>query len=91
MLLINAVKDVATALGELISATKNASGKSANDPAMSMLKDSAKVGAVCERPFPDSASSYDVFSALCLTGLGHHHAPSHPGRAPSHLATGLLI
>ncbi|KAK2183018.1 hypothetical protein NP493_327g02013 [Ridgeia piscesae] len=43
VLLINAVKDVATALGELISATKNASGKSANDPAMSMLKDSAKV------------------------------------------------
>ena len=44
MLLINAVKDVAAALGELISATKNASGKSAQDPTMSTLKDSAKVG-----------------------------------------------
>ncbi|KAK2151016.1 hypothetical protein LSH36_379g01080 [Paralvinella palmiformis] len=43
VLLINAVKDVASALGELISATKNASGKTAQDPAMSMLKDSAKV------------------------------------------------
>lgn len=43
VLLINAVKDVAAALGELISATKSASGKSAHDPAMSHLKDSAKV------------------------------------------------
>lgn len=43
VLLINAVKDVAAALGELISATKNASGKSAQDPAMGHLKDSAKV------------------------------------------------
>ena len=43
MLLINAVKDVAAALGDLISATKNASGKSAHDPAMAHLKDSAKV------------------------------------------------
>ena len=44
VLLINAVKDVAAALGDLISATKNASGKPAQDPAMSTLKDSAKVG-----------------------------------------------
>ena len=43
VLLINAVKDVAAALGDLISATKNASGKSAQDPSMSKLKDSAKV------------------------------------------------
>ncbi|RUS77312.1 hypothetical protein EGW08_014939, partial [Elysia chlorotica] len=42
-LLINAVKDVASALSDLISATKNASGKSVQDPAMLALKDSAKV------------------------------------------------
>ena len=45
VLLINAVKDVASALGELISATKCASGKSPHDPSMTTLKDSAKVGA----------------------------------------------
>ena len=43
MLLINAVKDVAAALGDLISATKNASGKPGQDPAMKDLKESAKV------------------------------------------------
>ncbi|XP_076321982.1 talin-1-like [Tachypleus tridentatus] len=43
VLLINAVKDVASALGFLIQATKAASGKSVNDPAMFHLKDSAKV------------------------------------------------
>ena len=86
MLLINAVKDVATALGDLINATKNSSGKSVNDPTMSTLKDSAKVGGAAyppspvlassstadvTRPFPDAASSYDVYSALCLAGFGH--------------------
>lgn len=43
MLLINAVKDVASALADLISATKNASGKNVQDPAMLHLKESAKV------------------------------------------------
>ncbi|XP_071140342.1 talin-1-like isoform X1 [Mytilus edulis] len=43
VLLINAVKDVASALADLISATKNASGKSVQDPAMLHLKESAKV------------------------------------------------
>lgn len=42
VLLINAVKDVASALADLISATKNASGKNVSDPAMVNLKDSAK-------------------------------------------------
>lgn len=41
--MINAVKDVAAALANLIQATKNASGKSFNDPAMIYLKDAAKV------------------------------------------------
>ena len=47
VLLINAVKDVASALSDLISATKNASGKNVQDPAMMHLKDSAKVGVIC--------------------------------------------
>lgn len=44
MVLINAVKDVAKALAELISATKCASGKAADDPSMYQLKSAAKVG-----------------------------------------------
>ena len=43
VLLINAVKDVASALSDLILATKNASGKSSHDPTMTRLKDTAKV------------------------------------------------
>ncbi|XP_049847483.1 talin-1 isoform X1 [Schistocerca gregaria] len=43
VMLINAVKDVASALGDLIQATKAASGKSINDPSMNHLKESAKV------------------------------------------------
>lgn len=43
VMLINAVKDVANALGDLIQATKSASGKSINDPSMAYLKESARV------------------------------------------------
>uniref|UniRef100_A0A8C1VU96 Talin 1 n=1 Tax=Cyprinus carpio TaxID=7962 RepID=A0A8C1VU96_CYPCA len=43
VVLINAVKDVAKALGDLISATKAAAGKPHDDPAMLQLKSSAKV------------------------------------------------
>lgn len=43
VLLINAVKDVASALTDLIGWTKNATGKPAQDPALGGLKDSAKV------------------------------------------------
>lgn len=43
VMVMNAVKDVAAALGELINATKLASGKPINDPAMNELKESAKV------------------------------------------------
>ncbi|XP_039255846.2 talin-2-like isoform X1 [Styela clava] len=42
VVLINAVRDVASALDDLITATKNASGKSAQDNAMFHLKASAK-------------------------------------------------
>ena len=41
--MINAVKDVASALGDLISATKMASGKGVNDPSIGNLKSSARV------------------------------------------------
>lgn len=43
VMLINAVKDVANALGDLIQATKAASGKGINDPSMTYLKESARV------------------------------------------------
>merc|ERR1740128_59676 len=43
VMLINSVKDVASALGDLIHATKSASGKNISDPAMIYLKDSAKI------------------------------------------------
>lgn len=43
VMVINAVKDVASALGELINTTKNASGKPVNDPCMQDLKESARV------------------------------------------------
>ena len=44
LLLLTAVKDVANALGDLIGATRSASGKSVQDPSMEQLKTSAKVG-----------------------------------------------
>ncbi|XP_031170139.1 talin-2a isoform X1 [Sander lucioperca] len=43
VVLINAIKDVAKALAELISATKCAAGKAADDPSMYQLKSAAKV------------------------------------------------
>ncbi|KAJ8271535.1 hypothetical protein COCON_G00103940 [Conger conger] len=43
VVLINAVKDVAKALAELIGATKGAAGKPADDPSMYQLKSAAKV------------------------------------------------
>ncbi|XP_048825314.1 talin-2 [Brienomyrus brachyistius] len=43
VVLINAVKDVAKALADLIGATKCAAGKSADDPSMYQLKSAAKV------------------------------------------------
>ena len=42
-MLINAVKDVTSALGDLMQATKSASGKNMQHPAMITLKDTAKV------------------------------------------------
>lgn len=46
VMVINAVKDVASALGDLINATKLASGKPIHDPSMQDLKESARVSGV---------------------------------------------
>lgn len=51
VVLINAVRDVAKALTELIGATKCAAGKAADDPSMYQLKSAAKVKALIVRPF----------------------------------------
>lgn len=51
VVLINAVKDVAKALAELISATKCAAGKAADDPSMYQLKSAAKVSGGEKAPF----------------------------------------
>uniref|UniRef100_A0A1I8G8L1 VBS domain-containing protein n=1 Tax=Macrostomum lignano TaxID=282301 RepID=A0A1I8G8L1_9PLAT len=42
VMLINAARDVASALSEMISATKFAYGREPNDPSIGALKDSAK-------------------------------------------------
>lgn len=42
-MLINAIKDVAKALSDLIGATKGAASKPADDPSMYQLKGAAKV------------------------------------------------
>lgn len=49
-MLLNAAKDVASALGALINATKNASGKSNSDPATEVLKTTGKVLYWCQHP-----------------------------------------
>jgi len=54
-MLINAVKDVATALGDLIQATKAASGKNISDPSMNDLKESAKVNWSNENDYETNA------------------------------------
>lgn len=48
VVLINAVKDVAKALANLISTTKAAAGKPYDDPSMLQLKSSAKVSSPSE-------------------------------------------
>ena len=45
-LLLLTAEDMANALGDLIGATRTASGKSVQDPAMDKLKTSPKVGLI---------------------------------------------
>lgn len=61
-MVINAVKDVAAALGELINATKLASGKPIQDPAMQDLKETARVS-----EFPVSFFIINFFFVGCQT------------------------
>ena len=56
VMLINAVKDVTSALGDLMQATKSASGKNSHHPAMHTLKDSAKVSTKLQQPGPPHVS-----------------------------------
>lgn len=53
MVLINAVRDVAKALAELIGATKCAAGKPPDDPSMYQLKGAAKVKKQQQNPKAD--------------------------------------
>ena len=62
VMLINAVKDVTSALGDLMQATKSASGKNSQHPAMHTLKDSAKVN----HPHPVNLS---LHVSLVLKGV----------------------
>uniref|UniRef100_A0A8B9HS97 Talin 2a n=1 Tax=Astyanax mexicanus TaxID=7994 RepID=A0A8B9HS97_ASTMX len=62
VVLINAVKDVAKALAELISATKGAAGKAAEDPSMLQLKGAAKVRTSHILKPPDQAAYGDGVS-----------------------------
>lgn len=64
MVLINAVKDVAKALGDLISATKAAAGKVGDDPAVWQLKNSAKVGSSEEQQQRDAGGMATHFLLL---------------------------
>ncbi|MEQ2218552.1 hypothetical protein XENOCAPTIV_004901, partial [Xenoophorus captivus] len=59
VVLINAVKDVAKALGNLISATKAAAGKPHDDPSMLQLKSSAKV--FCSSDPPPKTTTPEEF------------------------------
>ena len=45
---MNAAKDVAQSLGDLIASTRSAAGKSVQDPSMEQLKESARVRRLCQ-------------------------------------------
>lgn len=62
VVLINAIKDVAKALSDLIGATKGAASKPADDPSMYQLKGAAKV-----KPY-----SYILFETICAIALDRH-------------------
>merc|ERR550532_3704754 len=62
VMLINAVKDVASALSDLMQSTKAASGKSIQDPAMHHLKDSAKQNATSKTSRPPGRKGQNATS-----------------------------
>ncbi len=65
------MKDVAKALAELISATKCAAGKAADDPSMFQLKSAAKV-----RRY----KYYSPFSTFCHASRGQNSVINTPSR-----------
>lgn len=66
VVLINAIKDVAKALSDLIGATKGAASKPADDPSMYQLKGAAKVewspnwGRTCRRSAAGGSTGYTL-------------------------------
>lgn len=67
VVLINAVRDVAKALAELIGATKCAAGKAADDPSMYQLKSAAKVKAEKNKtPLWEESASTSLSSSLLV-------------------------
>lgn len=70
VVLINAVRDVAKALAELIGATKCAAGKAADDPSMYQLKSAAKVPTgPNEAPPPERRSTVFLFIAIVFISM----------------------
>jgi len=67
VMLINAAKDVASALSHLVNSAKNASGKQASDPAMGSLKESAKVSLMSLDCFTDEWNICRHSSCVTLT------------------------
>lgn len=74
------MRDVAKALAELISATKCAAGKPADDPSMYQLKSAAKVmcGCMCvcsESLWLSRVCAVHPLQAVCVSVCGHHSSP----------------
>merc|ERR1712241_134138 len=74
VMLINSVKDVASALSDLMQSTKAASGKNIHDPAMHHLKESAKYFDVNDLGLSDYEDELD---RLRVTEPDDQHEP-HP-------------
>lgn len=66
VMVINAVKDVASALGDLINCTKLASGKPIHDPSMQDLKESARVCTLQQATLSSLYSLHSLSLALTL-------------------------
>ena len=77
VMLINSVKDVASALGDLMQSTKSASGKSIQDPAMHHLKDSAKVSRSVKSVGFSRAARNSALAKLRFYTPRHHAQSPH--------------
>ena len=70
VMLINAAKDVASALSHLINSAKNASGKQGNDRAVDVLKESAKVISVPYCSVQLGISTSKIFAPIGKLNVG---------------------